>query len=108
MSHVIELFVWPVKYPTRPIVVKAQEYFAPYKNHPAVKFSDSLLKNEVFYFDELTEMLLYLEDFPSTKFKYSLENSPYASKTKVIEKWIQLLFSPTASHFQGQENRTPI
>ncbi|WP_299668239.1 hypothetical protein [uncultured Polaribacter sp.] len=80
------MFVWPGNYPTRPVVVDAQSYFEPYKNHPAVKFSDSLLLNEIFYFDELTEILLYLEEFPSTKFKYSLENSPYSEKTVVINE----------------------
>jgi hypothetical protein len=90
-SHIIELFVWPGEYPTRPMVVKAQQQFAPYKNHPAIKFSDSLLKNEIFYFDELTEILLYVEDFPSSNFKYSLKNSPYASKINTIQKWVDLL-----------------
>lgn len=90
-SHIIELFVWPGEYPSRPIVIKAQEYFAPFKNHPAVTLSDSLLKNEIFYFDELTEILLYLEKFPGTKFKYPLENSPYAGRTEIIRKWIEHL-----------------
>ena len=90
-SHIIELFVWPGDYPTRPVVVDAQEYFEPYKNHPAVKFSDSLLINEIFYFDELTEVLLYLEEFPSTDFKYSLANSPYSERTTVINQWVKKL-----------------
>lgn len=91
MSHVIELFVWDGDYPTRPMVVAAQEYFEPFRNHPAVVFSDSLLINELFYFDELTEILLYLEELPSTNFKYSLANSPYRDRLPVIEKWISLL-----------------
>ncbi len=87
-SHIIEMFVWPGEYPTRPLCVAAQKYFEPFKNHPAIKLSDSLLQNEIFYFDELTEILLYLEDFPSTKFKYPLENSPYSNRTDVINEWI--------------------
>jgi len=90
-SHIIELFVWPGEYPIRPLVVKAQKYFEPFKDHPAIKLSDSLLLNEIFYFDELTEILLYLEDFPSTQFKYPLENSPYAAKEKIITNWIEKL-----------------
>ncbi len=90
-SHVIELFVWPGEYPTRPMVVAAQEYFAPYKKHPAIRLSDSLLQNEIFYFDELTEILLYLEPFPSTTFKYPLENSPYADRVDVVKEWIKLI-----------------
>ena len=91
LSHAVELFVWPGEYPTRPMAVAAQKHFEPYKDHPAIKFSDSLLLNEVFYFDELTEVLLYLEDFPSTEFKHPLENSPYKGQEKVFEKWISLL-----------------
>ncbi|MEM1324208.1 MAG: DUF4932 domain-containing protein [Bacteroidota bacterium] len=91
MSHVIELFVWPGEYPTRPMVVAAQEYFAPFKNHPAVVLSDSLLQNEVFYFDELTEILLYMEDFPSTTFKHPLSHSPYKDKEVIINRWVNLL-----------------
>ena len=90
-SHVIEMFVWPREYPTRPMCVSAQKYFEPYKNHPAVKLSDSLLLNEIFYFDELTEILLYLEEFPSTKFRYSLKNSPYANRTEIINEWVRKL-----------------
>lgn len=90
-SHIIELFVWPGNYPTRPMVVEAQKYFEPYKNHPAIKFSDSLFQNEIFYFDELSEILLYWEPFPSTKFKYSLKNSPYAEKTELINEWMEKL-----------------
>jgi len=90
-SHIIELFVWPGEYPTRPMVDEAQKYFEPYKNHPAIKLSDSLFQNEIFYFDELTEILLYLEPFPSTKFQYSLKNSPYAEKTEIINEWMQKL-----------------
>lgn len=90
-SHVIELFVWPGEYPTRPMVVEAQKYFESFANHPAIELSDSLLQNEVFYFDELTEILLYLEDFPSTTFKYPLENSPYADRQEIIKEWIQEL-----------------
>jgi len=88
-SHIIELFVWPGEYPTRPMVTEAQKYFEPYKNHPAIKLSDSLLQNEIFYFDELTEILLYLEHFPSTKFQYSLDNTPYANRIDIIEEWIE-------------------
>ena len=73
------------------MVVKAQKYFERHKNHPAVKLSDSLLQNEIFYFDELTEILLYLEEFPSTNFQYPLENSPYSDKTVLIKKWIKKL-----------------
>ena len=90
-AHFIELFVWPGEYPTRPIVVAAQEHFAPYKDHPAIIFSDSILQNEVFYFDELTEILLYLEDLPSTNFRYTLSNSPYAGREQVINRWMGLL-----------------
>ncbi|GAA4279579.1 DUF4932 domain-containing protein [Aquimarina mytili] len=90
-SHIIEMFVWPGEYPTRPMCVAAQKHFAPFKDHPAVKLSDSLLQNEIFYFDELTEILLYLEDFPSTEFKYPLENSPYANRTGIINQWIKKL-----------------
>lgn len=90
-SHIIELFVWPGEYPTRPIIVEAQRYFEPYKNHPAIKLSDSLLQNEIFYFDELTEILLYLEAFPGTNFKYPLTNSPYADRTEIINKWMKSL-----------------
>lgn len=90
-SHVIELIVWPGEYPTRPMVIEAQKYFEPFANHPAIELSDSLLQNEVFYFDELTEILLYLEDFPSTTFKYPLENSPYADRQEIIKEWIQAL-----------------
>jgi len=90
-SHVIELFVWPGEYPTRPIVLEAQKYFEPYENHPAITLSDSLLQNEIFYFDELTEILLYLEEFPSTKFKYPLKNSPYADKEQIINTWVESL-----------------
>ena len=91
LSHVIELFVWQGQYPTRPMVMAAQEYFERYKDHPAITFSDSLLINQIFYFDELTEILLYLEDFPSQDFKYSLSSSPYHEKSEVIKKWIALL-----------------
>src|SRR5690606_18905481 len=90
-SHIIEMFVWPGEYPTRPMCVAVQEYFEPFKEHPAIKLSDSLLQNEIFYFDELTEILLYLEDFPSTNFKYSLENSPYSNRTEIINEWIKRL-----------------
>lgn len=90
-SHVIELFVWPGEYPTRPIVVAAQQYFEPFKDHPAIIFSDSLLQNEIFYFDELTEILLYLEAFPSTNFKHPLSNSPYADRIPIITTWIENL-----------------
>lgn len=90
-SHIIEMFVWPGEYPTRPLCIAAQKHFEPFKNHPAIKLSDSLLQNEIFYFDELTEILLYLEDFPSTKFKYPLENSPYSNRTDVINEWIKRL-----------------
>ena len=71
--------------------VAAQMYFEPFKNHPAIKLSDSLLQNEIFYFDELTEILLYLDDFPSTDFKYSLDNSPYSNRTGIINEWIKKL-----------------
>ncbi|BFP43455.1 hypothetical protein FGF1_43000 [Flavobacteriaceae bacterium GF1] len=90
-SHIVELFVWPGEYPTRPMCVAAQNYFEPFKNHPAIKLSDSLLQNEIFYFDELTEILLYMEDFPSTDFKYPLENSPYSDRTGIINKWVKSL-----------------
>lgn len=90
-SHIIELFVWPGEYPTRPMVKAAQEYFEPFEHHPAIVLSDSLLQNEIFYFDELTEILLYLEDFPSTKFKYPLKNSPYSGKEQIINLWIRSL-----------------
>lgn len=87
-SHIIEMFVWPGNYPTRPMCVAAQQYFESFKNHEAVTFSDSLLRNEIFYFDELTEILLYLENFPGTEFKHSLENSPYSDRQGVINEWI--------------------
>lgn len=90
-SHIMELFVWPGNYPTRPIIIEAQEYFEPYKEHPAIKFSDSLLKNDIIYFDELSEILLYLDDLPSTSFKYSLENSPYSDRIDIIQVWVKKL-----------------
>lgn len=90
-SHIIELFVWPGEYPTRPMITKAQEYFRDYADHPAIKLSDSLLLNEIYYFDELTEILLYLEDFPSTDFKHSLNGTPYESRSDEITEWISLL-----------------
>ena len=90
-SHIVEMFVWPGEYPTRPMCVAAQMYFEPFKDHPAIKLSDSLLQNEIFYFDELTEILLYLDDFPSTNFKYSLDNSPYSNRTGIINEWIKKL-----------------
>lgn len=90
-SHIIEMLVWPGEYQTRPMCVAAQNYFEPFKNHSAIKLSDSLLQNEIFYFDELTEILLYLEDFPSTNFKYPLENSPYSNRTEIINEWVKKL-----------------
>ena len=90
-SHIIEMFVWPGEYPTRPMCFAAQKHFEPFKEHPAIKLSDSLLQNEIFYFDELTEILLYLEDFPSTDFKYSLENSPYSERSGIINEWVKKL-----------------
>ena len=90
-SHIVELLVWEGDYPTRPLVVEMQNRFKKFKNHPAIVLSDSLLMNEIFYFDELTEILLYLEDFPSTRFKHPLENSPYAEKKEIITRWIEEL-----------------
>lgn len=90
-AHIIELFVWPGEYPTRPIVLEAQQHFEPFREHPAITFSDSLLQNEVFYFDELVEILLYLEDLPSTHFKYPLANSPYAAQEELIKEWVAQL-----------------
>lgn len=87
-SHIIELFVWPGEYPTRPMIGEAQNYFKEFANHPAISLSDSLLLNEIYYFDELTEILLYLEDFPSTKFKYSLKGTPYEDREAEITGWI--------------------
>ena len=90
-SHIIELFVWPGEYPTRPMVVEAQQYFKDFKDHPALKLSDSLLINEIYYFDELSEILLYMEDFPSTTFRYPLENTPYGNRADEIQSWVNEL-----------------
>lgn len=90
-SHIIELFVWPGEYPTRPMVLEAQEYFAPYKDHPAVTFSDSILRNEILYFDELTEVLLHYEPFPSTALRYPILGPNYQDKLELIQTWVDLL-----------------
>ncbi|MEO1021938.1 MAG: DUF4932 domain-containing protein [Bacteroidota bacterium] len=90
-SHIIELFVWPGEYPTRPLVVEAQRYFEPFKNHRAIQLSDSLLQNEIFYFDELTEILLYAEPFPASGFTHSLDHSPYADRETIITEWVEAL-----------------
>ena len=34
---------------------------------------------------------MYLDDFPSTDFKYSLDNSPYSNRTGIINEWIKKL-----------------
>ncbi len=90
-SHIIELFVWPGEYPTRPMIGEAQAYFRAYADHPAIKLSDSLLLNEIYYFDELTEILLYMEDFPSTNFRHSLKGTPYESRAQEIYDWTSLI-----------------
>ena len=90
-THIIELFIWPGEYPTRPIIVAAQKHFEPYKNHRAVILTDSLVMNEVFFLDELIEILLYLEDLPSTNFKYPLEASPYSDRIDIIKPWIEAM-----------------
>ena len=87
-SHIIELFVWPGEYPTRPMVTEAQKYFQAFSEHPAIALSDSLLLNEIYYFDELTEILLYMEEFPSTKFRHSLMGTPYESRSEEIRHWV--------------------
>ncbi len=88
-SHMIELLVWPGEYPTRPMVINAQEHIMNFKNHPAILLSDSLLQNEIFYFDELTEVLLYMEALPSTTFKHSLESSPYRDRIDILTRWTE-------------------
>lgn len=89
-AQIVELLVWNCDSPTRPLMVKAQNEFGNFKDHPAIQLSDSLLLNNIFYFDELIEILLYMEEFPSTKFQYSLLNSPYyADKTAIINRWVQ-------------------
>ena len=87
-SHIIELFVWPGEYPTRPMIVEAQEYFKGFADHPAILLSDSLLKNEIYYFDELSEILLYMDELPNTAFRYPLEGTPYADRAEEIQKWM--------------------
>lgn len=87
-SHIIELFVWPGEYPTRPMITEAQKYFQSFSEHPAIVLSDSLLLNEVYYFDELTEILLYMDDLPSTNFKHSLKGTPYESRAVEIQHWV--------------------
>ena len=90
-SHIIELFVWPGEYPTRPMIVEAQQYFKDFKDHPAIKLSDSLLINEIYYFDELSEILLYLEEFPSNRFRIPLEGTPYGDRANEIQGWVNEL-----------------
>ncbi len=91
-AQIIELLVWDCESPTRPVMVMAQKQFEAYRDHPAVKLSDSLLLNDIFYFDELVEILLYMEEFPSTQFRYSLKNAPYyANRTDIIDKWVKLI-----------------
>lgn len=84
---ILEHFAWPGKYPTRPMIVASAEHFDKFKDHPAVLFSDSLLRNEVFYSDELMEVLLYSELLPKTGYKYSLKNTPYENRIDLIDKW---------------------
>ena len=90
-SHIIEHMVWEGNYPSRPMVLEAKSKFDKYKNHPAIKLSDSLLLNEIFYFDELTTFLLYTEDLPSIQFKYPLEGTIYEEKRDIIERWLSLI-----------------
>ena len=102
-SHIIELYVWPGEYPTRPIIVDAYRYFDAHKQHPAITFSDSLLKNEIFYFDELTEVLLYADDFPKRSFKLPLAYSPYSDRQDILTEWVNLIIDfyedSNAEHF---------
>ncbi len=84
---ILEHFVWPGGYPKRPMIVASYEYFDNFKDHAAVLFSDSLLKNEVFYSDELMEILLYSEPLPSTRYRYPMKNTPYESRIALIDKW---------------------
>ena len=88
-SHIIELFVWPGEYPTRPMITEAQNYFKAFSDHPAITLSDSLLLNEIYYFDELTEILLYMDDFPNSSFRHTLEGTPYESRYEEIENWVK-------------------
>ena len=91
-AQIIELLVWKCDSPTRPIMVKAQKEFEAFRDHPAIKLSDSLLLNDIFYFDELVEILLYMEEFPSTQFRHSLQNAPYyAERTEIINLWVSLI-----------------
>ena len=87
---ILEHLVWPGKrYPNRPMITEVIRYFDKYKDHPAIHFTDSLLRNKIFFSDELMEISLYLEPLPSTKFKYSIENTPYNDRIALINEWKQ-------------------
>jgi Domain of unknown function (DUF4932) len=71
------------------MIIEVKKHFDKFKNHPAVLLSDSLLRNEIFYSDELMEILLYSEPLPGTKYKYSLDNTPYNNRIALINRWKQ-------------------
>ena len=71
------------------MIVEVNKHFDKFKNHPAVRLTDSLLRNNIFYSDELIEILLYSEPLPGTKFKYSLDNTPYKNRADLISQWKQ-------------------
>lgn len=87
---ILEHLVWSGKnYPTRPMIIEVHKNFDKFKEHPAVLFSDSLLRNKIFSSDELMEILLYSETLPRTKYKYSINNTPYSDRSELIDKWKQ-------------------
>ncbi|MEM1259854.1 MAG: DUF4932 domain-containing protein [Bacteroidota bacterium] len=90
-SHIIEHMIWEGSYPSRPMVLEGKSRFNKFRDHPAIKLSDSLLINEIFYFDELTTFLLYIDDFPGVTFKYPLQGTLYEAKQELIEKWLALI-----------------
>jgi hypothetical protein len=71
------------------MVMAVHKHFDKFKEHPAIAFSDSLLRNEIFYSDELMEILLYSEPLPGTKYKYPIENTPYSNRADLLNKWKQ-------------------
>lgn len=88
---IVENLVWPGMYLKRPMIVAANERFQSFKDHPAVRLSDSLLRNEIFYSDEFMEILLYSRTLPDTGYLYSLRRSPYFSRKPLIDRWKALL-----------------